>query len=342
VGGVSANIRGLLAEFTSDLRCTRCGREGSLTLDATEENDREVRAGTLTCGACQATYDVDSGIAHLMADPPDYVTREAAGLQRFADHMRASGWDRERILRLPDEPSGYWYMQGASFAQLNRTVDIEPGARLLDVGSNTCWASNLFARQGQKVVALDIALAEMQGLLTGDYWMDDGAPHFERVLGSMFDLPFATASFDYVFCCEVLHHNGPDTLAKTFSEVHRVLKPGGRMLVINEPLRTLRDLQRHHAEEVAEFEGNENIYFAPTYLRAARKAGFSIELQDPPNLRFFTDDLPAAGDGARRWDALKVDGLRRLQRSRIGRRAYRAYRLLVRGEVALSFVATKR
>ena len=113
------------------------------------------------------------------------------------------------------------------------------------------------------------------------------------------------------------------------------------MLVINEPLRTLRDLQRHHAEEVAEFEGNENIYFAPTYLRAARKAGFDIELQDPPNLRFFSEPLPPPGDSARRWDALKLQGIRALQRSRAGRRLYRWYRLLVRGEVALSFVGTK-
>jgi SAM-dependent methyltransferase len=332
----------LLAGLTPDLRCTRCGGEGTLTLTATDENAREVRSGTLACGNCGTTFQVDAGIAHLMADPPDYVVREAAGLQRFADHMRASGWDRERVLRLPNEPSGYWYMQGASFAQLNRDVQLEPGARLLDVGSNTCWASNLFARQGQSVVALDIALAEMQGLLTGDYWMDDGCPHFERVLGSMFDLPFASESFDYVFCCEVLHHNGPDTLARTFAEIHRILKPDGRLLVINEPLRTLRDLQRHHAEEVAEFEGNENIYFAPTYLRAARKAGFDIELQDPPNLRFFTEPLAPPGSSAKRFDALKVQGLRALQRSGLGRRGYRLYRLLVRGEVALSFNATKR
>ena len=332
----------MLPGLAPDLRCTACGTDGSLTLTVAEEDEREVRAGTLTCGNCRFAYDVEAGIAHLMHDPPEYVTREAAGLQRFADHMRASGWDRERVLNLPHEDSGYWYMQNASFLQLNRTTEIEPGARLLDVGSNTCWASNLFARQGQSVVALDIALAEMQGLLTGDYWMDDGCPHFERVLGSMFELPFAAGSFDYVFCCEVLHHNGPDTLARTFAEIHRILKPGGRMLVINEPLRTLRDLQRHHAEEVAEFEGNENIYFAPTYLRAARKAGFSIELQDPPNLRFFNEPLPAPGPSARRWDALKVQGIRLLQRSQAGRRAYRMYRLLIRGEVALSFVATKR
>jgi len=294
------------------------------------------------CARCGERFTVTEGIAHLLDDPPEFVSREAAGLQRFADHMRANGWDRERILRLPNEPSGYWWLQAVSYEQLVQTVEPEPGARLLDVGSNTCWASNLFARRGLSVVALDIALAEMQGLRTAEYFLDDGCPHFERVLGSMFDLPFASQSFDYVFCCEVLHHNGRDTLGRTMREIHRVLRPGGRLLVINEPLRCLRNLQRHHAEEVAEFEGNENIYFAPTYTRAARRAGFRVSIEEPTNISFFTREMdPPAGD-LPRSDRVKVQILRRLQRSRAGRRAYLGYRTLVKGEVSLNFIGRKR
>ena len=40
---------------------------------------------------------------------------------------------------------------------------------VLDVGSNTCWAANQFARRGLNVVALDIATAEMQGLYTAEF-----------------------------------------------------------------------------------------------------------------------------------------------------------------------------
>jgi hypothetical protein len=99
--------------------------------------------------------------------PPEFVTREAAGLERFADVMRAEGWDRERVLNLPYEQNGYWYAQATAMHQTlaNEALDFQPGRRLLDVGSNTCWASAAFAERGLEVVALDIAAIPLQGLL---------------------------------------------------------------------------------------------------------------------------------------------------------------------------------
>jgi SAM-dependent methyltransferase len=48
-------------------------------------------------------------------------------------------------------------------------------------------------------------------------------------------LPFADASFDLVFGHAVLHHL-PD-LPRAFAELHRVLRPGGRILFAGEPSR---------------------------------------------------------------------------------------------------------
>jgi SAM-dependent methyltransferase len=48
-------------------------------------------------------------------------------------------------------------------------------------------------------------------------------------------LPFADASFDLVFGHAVLHHL-PD-LERAFAELHRVLRPGGRLLFAGEPSR---------------------------------------------------------------------------------------------------------
>lgn len=44
-------------------------------------------------------------------------------------------------------------------------------------------------------------------------------------------LPFAANSFDYVTCVEVLEHLPPDSRPAAFREMHRVLRPGGRLIL---------------------------------------------------------------------------------------------------------------
>ena len=149
--------------------------------------------------------------------------------------MRNDGWDRERVRALPESELGYWIAQGTAMRWLLEAVELQPGRRIVDVGSNTCWASNIFARRGLEVVALDIAKAELQGLRTAEYFLEDGDVYFERLLSVMFDPALAGESMDYVFCCEVLHHNDAANLQRTMRELYRVLRPGGTLIVLNEP-----------------------------------------------------------------------------------------------------------
>jgi SAM-dependent methyltransferase len=299
-----------------------------------------VRDGTLTCARCGHEAGIADGIADLLHDPPAAVVREAAGLGRFAEVMRRDGWDRERILRLPDEPSPYWDGQRMAFAALERAVDFSPGERLLDVGSNTCWASAALARRGLEVVALDIAAHEMQGLRTADWWMHRDGTHFERVLGAMFDLPIASETLDHVFCCEVLHHNSLRDLVRTFREAYRVLKPSGVLSVIRETLRAPMSPQLRPGHEVAEFEGNEHAFLASTYLLAARAARFAVEVLDPAG-HWVLSDEPFVLAGKRRRAQLKLRTLDAVRRRRLSRAAYRAYLHHVDGSVPLSFIARK-
>jgi SAM-dependent methyltransferase len=275
------------AELLDALACPRCHAERSFRLDVREEDEREVRAGELTCAACGHRAEVEDGIVDLLHDPPDYVTREARGLAQFAERMRADGWDRERVLRLPYEQSGYWFHQVAAIERLFEAMTFEPGATLLDVGANTCWASNIFAERGLRVTALDISAIELQGLRTADWWFDAKGVYFDRVLSVMFDPALASETFDYVFCCEVLHHNHEENLRRTLRELHRVLKPGGKLIVVNEPLRFPTNRKRDHAAEVAEYEGHEHVYYLHEYLLAARRAGFRVRIMRPNTTQFF-------------------------------------------------------
>jgi ubiquinone/menaquinone biosynthesis C-methylase UbiE len=90
------------------------------------------------------------------------------------------------------------------------------GARaVLDVG---CGSSRIIG--SGKLVGLDIVLAKLR------YARRYGNP---LVHGSIFSLPFKDEAFDCVICSEVVEHVPADE--QVFSELVRVLQPGGRLIL---------------------------------------------------------------------------------------------------------------
>ena len=329
------------SDFTAQLRCPACRTGGSLVLSTQSSDAREVREGSLRCRVCGAEFALHRGVPELLHEPPQHIVKEAAGLERFADYMRATGWDREMVLRLPDVEHGYWYVQSRSMHQLLTTIPFAPGQSILDVGSNTCWAANRFAEHGLKTIALDIATTEMQGLYTADYFFEDRGVFFERVLGSMDAIPLASSSLDYVYCCEVLHHNDTASLRRTFAEIFRVLRPGGRLLMVNETLKTLRDPDGVHVEGVEQFEGYEHAHWALRYRGEAMRAGFITEVTEPHYRAFFGDLGIAPVAGASALAELKRYVRAAPRRSAAARRIYLLWLNHIRGEVQMNMIATK-
>ena len=328
-------------EFAHQLRCPACRREGTLELSARESDAREVREGTLSCRACAKRFAVSRGVPELLYDPPAHILKEAAGLERFAEHMRGGGWDRELVRRLPDVEHGYWYVQSRSMHQLLTSVPFAPGETVVDVGSNTCWAANHFAERGLRAIALDIATVEPQGLYTADWFIEDGHTYFERVLGSMDAIPLSSGSVDYVYCCQVLHHNDRASLRRTMAEAFRVLRPGGRLLVVNETLKTLRDPHGVHDEGVEQYEGYEHAHWAWRYRWEATRAGFLTEVTEPHYRAFFGDATLQLAPGTPALRAAVRRGGFALRRHGLARRAYLAWLDHVWGGVSLNVIATK-
>jgi dolichol-phosphate mannosyltransferase len=88
-------------------------------------------------------------------------------------------------------------------------------SRVLDVG---CGSSRIIG--SGRMVGLDIVLAKLR------YARRYGNP---LVHGSIFEMPFKDSAFDCVICSEVIEHVAADE--RVFSELERVLEPGGRLIL---------------------------------------------------------------------------------------------------------------
>lgn len=106
-----------------------------------------------------------------------------------------------------------------------------PGAeRLLEIGLGYGTVSQILASRGFDYNGLDIAagpvgMVQHRLRLLG---IDDPA---ERVqVGSILKAPHPDQSFDHVVTIGCLHHTGD--LAGAIREVHRLLRPGGRALIM--------------------------------------------------------------------------------------------------------------
>jgi SAM-dependent methyltransferase/uncharacterized protein YbaR (Trm112 family) len=328
-------------DFADRLRCPRCRTPHPFELRVDAEDAQEVRAGALTCSNCGLVATIADGIVELMHDPPDFVVREADGLGRFAQFMRDDGWTKDTVLELPNRHDGYWWAQSVMMSQVLETETFERGETILDLGSNTCWASTELAKAGLAPTALDISLHEMQGLRTADWQFEAKDVFFERVLAMMFDMPFADGSFDNVWACEVLHHNHRANLVKTFEECFRVLRPGGRLIVVNEPLRTVNTPKLRPGHEVKDFEGHEHAYMRFSYTTLAKRAGFDIDVRGPWINGLFWPQPIGLSERMTDFQIVKATAAALIRRHPRLKSAALANRAYIRGGTSLHMICTK-
>jgi SAM-dependent methyltransferase len=136
------------------------------------------------------------------------------------------GYSPELLARVPDQAA-------SSFAGVANPFVLgmlAPGERVLDIGSgagtDSLVAAQMVGAEGH-VTGIDMTpemLAKARAA-AGDL----GAANVEFVEGEVEALPFADASFDVVISNGVIDLV-PDKDA-VFSEIHRVLRPGGRLQV---------------------------------------------------------------------------------------------------------------
>lgn len=121
---------------------------------------------------------------------------------------------------LPGYVVAHYLAKRLSFIQQHT----RPG-KALDVGCGTGQLARRVAAAGYDVTGLDPS----RGMLSVMQRSDQGVA---GVTGSGMSLPFASETFDLTYCIAVMHHvAAPERVRRTLTEMARVTKPGGHILV---------------------------------------------------------------------------------------------------------------
>jgi ubiquinone/menaquinone biosynthesis C-methylase UbiE len=166
--------------------------------------------------------------------------RAAAAQAYFRAH--AAEWDRIRKLHVADE---------AVEEAIRAALSDKPFRSLLDLGTGTGRMLEMFGPDIERGLGLDLSLDML--LLARDRLERAGLRNCSVRQGDIYDLPLANDSFDVVIVHQVLHFL--DDGARAIREAARVLRPGGRLLVV--------DFAPHEQEFLREQFAHRRLGFAP-------------------------------------------------------------------------------
>jgi ubiquinone/menaquinone biosynthesis C-methylase UbiE len=160
------------------------------------------------------------------------AARAAAAQKYFARH--AAEWDRIRKLHVADE--------AVEQAIISALAD-KPFRSLLDLGTGTGRMLELFGPSIERGLGLDMSLDMLS--LARTRLDRAGLRHCSVRQGDIYDLALPKDSFDVVIIHQVLHFL--DDGARAIAEAARVLRPSGRLLVVDFAPHDLEFLRDEHA-----------------------------------------------------------------------------------------------
>ena len=160
------------------------------------------------------------------------TARASAAQTYFRKH--AAEWDRIRKLHVADT---------AVEEAIKAAVSDRPVEALLDLGTGTGRMLELFGPDIERGLGLDLSL-DMLALARAR--LDRaGLRHCTVRQGDIYDLALPKNSFDLVIVHQVLHFL--DDGGRAVREAARVLRPGGRLLVVDFAPHDLEFLREEHA-----------------------------------------------------------------------------------------------
>ncbi|MEM7144730.1 MAG: metalloregulator ArsR/SmtB family transcription factor [Verrucomicrobiota bacterium] len=173
---------------------------------------------------------------------------------------------------------GRHYIPGRSWQGLGETlVKLLPPLVIADLGAGEGTLSQLLAQRAEKVIAVDNSkkMVEYGAKLAKDH----GFKNLEYRLGDLEDPPIDDNSVDLALFSQALHH--AENPANAVAAAHRILKPGGRIVILDllkHNFEKARDLYAHRwlgfsEVEILDFLNNAN-FIAPevTIVHREKKA----------------------------------------------------------------------
>jgi ubiquinone/menaquinone biosynthesis C-methylase UbiE/DNA-binding MarR family transcriptional regulator len=200
------------------------------------------------------------------------VLRQAAAeipeAEQDSDALRLALRRRQDKMRSYfDELAGKFgrnYVPGRSWQGLAETLlTLMPPMVIADLGAGEGTFSQLLARRSKKVIAIDNS--EKMVEYGRELALKHGVKNLEYRKGDLEEVPIRDATVDLAFFSQALHH--AQHPARAVAEASRILKPGGRIVVL--------DLLRHNYEEARELYADLWLGFTEVEVtRFLRQGGF--------------------------------------------------------------------
>lgn len=203
---------------------------------------------------------VDAALAASAREPRSAADQRA--LQRIVEKRRQKA---EQHFNLVADRLGRNYCPGRSWEAIGQMLFLlTPRVRIADLGAGDGTLSRLLARQAESVHCVDNsprmvqvgrALAKKEHLRNLTY-----------VLGNIEKVPLRDRSIDLALLSQALHH--AENPRQALAEAFRILKPGGRLLIL--------DLRAHRFEKARELYADRWLGFEENELHDwIEEAGFS-------------------------------------------------------------------
>ena len=196
--------------------------------------------------------------------------------------------DYDRIERVLAFGSGPWYRR-----QALQRAKLKPGARVLDVGIGT----GLVAREALRMIG---PAGTLVGVDPSPGMMEQvRLPGVQLLTGRAEALPCVDASCDFLSMGYALRHLAD--LSAAFAEFHRVLRPGGRLLIL----------------EITRPQGRLATLALKTYMRAVVPAIARVVARRNKTSelwRYYWDTIEACVPPDAVLEALRAAGFRRVRR----------------------------